>query len=152
MEVVGTHYTNRGEKFRPTIDFEWIEKMLDDYEALDPKTKALVINPMDLEEVQYVLEPLDHLGSYARAHLKYLFHNYRALLDDINLYDDLIAYLNRVEHNARERKACLERQMMEREGFNEEMLREDPWKWSKIMSNIQTVADESVQNDIVFAL
>ena len=63
---------------------------------------------------------------------------------------ELIAYLNRVDQEAREQVESLMKQMVERQGVTEQLKMQNQMKWVGLMNSIKVCAEEIVMQELVY--
>ena len=66
------------------------------------------------------------------------------------LEDRLTEHLNTVDDEAQERMDILVRQMMERQGFTEELKVCDQMEWVRAVNGIRNMAEEIVLKELVY--
>ena len=62
----------------------------------------------------------------------------------------LTAHLNQIDQEATEQVEVLMKQMAEKQGVNENLMRRNPMKWIRLMNNVKARAEEIVLKDIVY--
>ena len=66
------------------------------------------------------------------------------------LEDRLTKHLNAVDDEAQERMGILVRQMMEKQGFTEELKARDQMVWVGVVNNIRNTAEEIVLKELIY--
>ena len=62
----------------------------------------------------------------------------------------LTAHLNQIDQEVTEQVEVLMKQMVEKQGVNENLKRQDPMKWNRLMNNVKASAEEIVMREIVY--
>ena len=62
----------------------------------------------------------------------------------------LTAHLNQIDQEATEQVDVLMKQMVEKQGVNENLKRQDQIKWVRLMNNIKASAEEIVLTEIIY--
>ena len=63
---------------------------------------------------------------------------------------ELTAHLNRVDQETREQVETLVKQMVGKQGVNENLKRQDQMRWVRLMNNIKVSAEEIVLKEIIY--
>lgn len=91
-----------------------------------------------------------HYGKYGRMRRRFLKEHRRAVYSLYLLEDKLTAHLNAVDDEANERMEVLVRQMMEKQGINEELKAREQMAWVGAVNNIRNAAEEIVLNELIY--
>ena len=62
----------------------------------------------------------------------------------------LTAYLNQIDQKVAEQMEVLMKQMVEKQGVNENLRRWDQMKWGRLMNSIKASAEEIVLTEIIY--
>ena len=62
----------------------------------------------------------------------------------------LTAHLNQIDQEVTEQVEVLIKQMAEKQGVNENLKRQDPMKWNRLMNNVKASAEEIVMREIIY--
>lgn len=62
----------------------------------------------------------------------------------------LTAHLNQIDQEVTEQVEVLMKQMVEKQGVNENLKRPDPMKWNRLMNNVKASAEEIVMREIIY--
>ena len=65
-------------------------------------------------------------------------------------YLKLTADLNQIDQEATEQVEVLMKQMVEKQGVNENLKRQDQIKWIRLMNNVKASAEEIVLTEIIY--
>ena len=66
------------------------------------------------------------------------------------LFGKLTAHLNQIDQKVTEQVEVLMKQMVEKQGVNENLKRRDPMKWVRLMNNVKASAEEIVMREIIY--
>ena len=91
-----------------------------------------------------------HYGKYGRMRQRFLKEHRKAVYSLYLLEDKLTAHLNAVDDEANERMEVLVRQMMEKQGINEELKAREQMAWVGAVNNIRNAAEEIVLNELIY--
>lgn len=92
-----------------------------------------------------------HYGKYGILRRNFLKEHRPGRYSSYLLTDKLISHLNEVDRQAYERMEVLVRQMMEKQGIDEELKARDQMAWVGAVNNIQSAAEELVLKEIVYS-
>ena len=62
----------------------------------------------------------------------------------------LTAHLNQIDQEATEQVEVLMKQMVEKQGVNENLKRQDQMRWVRLMNNVKAGAEEIVVREIIY--
>ena len=89
-------------------------------------------------------------GKYGMLRKQFLKMHRPARYQYLLMTGELIAYLNRVDQEAREQVESLMKQMAEKQGVTEQVKMQDQMKWVCLMNNIKDCAEEIVLKESVY--
>lgn len=89
-------------------------------------------------------------GKYGMLRKQFLKEHRPARYQYLLLTGELIAYLNRVDQEAREQVESLMKQMVEKQGVTEQLKMQNQMKWVGLMNSIKVCADEIVLQELVY--
>ena len=88
-------------------------------------------------------------GKYGMLRKQFL-KEYRPIrYQNLLLSGKLTAHLNQIDQEATEQVEVLMKQMVEKQGVNENLKRQDQMKWVRLMNNIKASAEEIVLKNLV---
>lgn len=91
------------------------------------------------------------IGRFGRAHEEYLKRSQRHVYSQLVAKGRLGSYLAQIDEQANAMLDLLTRQMAEREGVTEILKAADQMEWVRRMDNIRNRAEETINNDLIFA-
>lgn len=91
------------------------------------------------------------IGIWGQRHLQYLKKHRQSLYMALLLSDKLNDYLSEIDAQADAMFFQLVKQMAEQAGITEQLKADHQMKWVKYMNNIQVMANEIVNTEIIFA-
>lgn len=91
------------------------------------------------------------IGKYGRMRQRYLKEYRRILYNAMLLDGTLWSHLAEVEKTCKERIEALIHGMKSTQGITEELKAHDPMAWVGAMNNIQSIAEEILLTEVVFA-
>ena len=89
-------------------------------------------------------------GKYGMLRKQFLKEHRPARYQYLLLTGELIAYLNRVDQEAREQVESLMKQMVEKQGVTEQLKMQNQMKWVGLMNSIKLCAEEIVLLELVY--
>ena len=89
-------------------------------------------------------------GKYGMLRKQFLIEHRPARYQYLLLTGELIAYLNRVDQEAREQVESLMKQMVEKQGVTEQLKMQNQMKWVGLMKSINACAEEIVLQELVY--
>ncbi|WP_072446744.1 TnpV protein [Blautia sp. Marseille-P3201T] len=89
-------------------------------------------------------------GKYGMLRKQFLKEHRPARYQYLLLTGELIAYLNRVDQEAREQVESLMKQMVEKQGVTEQLKMQNQMKWVGLMNSIKVCAEEIVLQELVY--
>jgi len=89
-------------------------------------------------------------GKYGMLRKQFLKMHRPARYQYLLMTGELIAYLNRVDQEAREQVESLMKQMVERQGVTEQLKMQNQMKWVGLMNSIKVCAEEIVLQELVY--
>ena len=66
------------------------------------------------------------------------------------LFGKLTAHLNQIDQEVTEQVEVLMKQMAEKQGVNENLKRQNPMRWVRLMNNVKASAEEIVMREIIY--
>ena len=91
------------------------------------------------------------IGIWGQRHLRYIKTERKALYTELLTSGRLNTYLANINEQATAQMLLLTKQMAEREGITEQLKARDQMLWVQRMSNIQDMAMEIVNHDLIYA-
>ena len=89
-------------------------------------------------------------GKYGMLRKQFL-KEYRPIrYQNLLLSGKLTAHLNQIDQEVTEQVEVLMKQMVEKQGVNENLKRQDQMRWVRLMNNVKASAEEIVLKDIVY--
>ena len=89
-------------------------------------------------------------GKYGMLRKQFLKMHRPARYQYLLMTGELTAHLNRVDQEAREQVETLVKQMVGKQGVNENLKRQDQMRWVRLMNNIKVSAEEIVLKEIIY--
>ena len=89
-------------------------------------------------------------GKYGILRKQFLKEHRPAQYQYLLMTGELTAHLNRVDQETREQVETLVKQMVGKQGVNENLKRQDQMKWVCLMNNIKDCAEEIVLKESVY--
>ena len=89
-------------------------------------------------------------GKYGMLRKQFLKEYRPARYQYLLMTGELTAHLNRVDQETREQVETLVKQMVGKQGVNENLKRQDQMKWVRLMNNIKVSAEEIVLKERVY--
>ena len=89
-------------------------------------------------------------GKYGMLRKQFLKMHRPARYQYLLMTGKLIAYLNRVDQEAREQVESLMKQMVEKQGVTEQLKMQNQMKWVGLMNSIKVCAEEIVLQELVY--
>ena len=99
----------------------------------------LAMNEEEPTYSKYGMLRKQFLKEHRSARYQYLF-----------MTGELTAHLNRVDQETREQVETLVKQMVGKQGVNENLKRQDQMRWVRLMNNIKVSAEEIVLKEIIY--
>ena len=96
-------------------------------------------------------EETQPIGLWGQRHKRYLQEHKRAVYTTLLTSGKLNCYLADIDEQAEEMFFRLVEQMKEREGITEKLKSENPLCWIGKMNNIRNRAEESINQELIFA-
>lgn len=91
-----------------------------------------------------------HYGKYGMLRKSFLKEHRDGVYLAYLLEGNLNAHLNEMDEQANERMEVLMRQMMKRQGIDEELKARDQMLWVGMVNNIRCAAEEIVLNEMIY--
>ena len=88
-------------------------------------------------------------GKYGMLRKQFLKEHRSARYQYMLLTEKLNEHLNQIDQEVREQMEMLMKQMVEKQGVNENLKRKDQMKWVRLMNNIKASAEEIVLKNLV---
>ena len=89
-------------------------------------------------------------GKYGMLRKKFLKEHRPVRYQNLLLSGKLTADLNQIDQEATEQVEVLMKQMVEKQGVNENLKRQDQMKWVRLMNNVKVNAEEIVMREIIY--
>ena len=89
-------------------------------------------------------------GKYGMLRKQFLKMHRPARYQYLLMTGELIAYLNRVDQEAREQVERLMKQMVEKQGVTEQLKMQNQMKWVGLMNSIKLCSEEIVLLELVY--
>ena len=89
-------------------------------------------------------------GKYEMLRKQFLKEHRPAQYQYLLMTGELTAHLNRVDQETREQVETLVKQMVGKQGVNENLKRQDQMRWVRLMNNIKVSAEEIVLKEIIY--
>ena len=89
-------------------------------------------------------------GKYGMLRKQFLKEHRSARYQYMLLTGKLNEHLNQIDQEAREQVEMLMKQMVEKQGVNENLRRWDQMKWGRLMNSIKASAEEIVLTEIIY--
>ena len=89
-------------------------------------------------------------GRYGMLQKQFLKEHRPIRYQNLLLFGKLTAHLNQIDQEVTEQVEVLMKQMVEKQGVNENLKRRNPMKWVRLMNNIKVSAEEIVLKDMVY--
>ena len=89
-------------------------------------------------------------GKYGMLRKQFL-KEYRPIrYQNLLLSGKLTAHLNQIDQEVTEQVEVLMKQMVEKQGVNENLKRQDQMRWVRLMNNVKAGAEEIVMREIIY--
>lgn len=89
-------------------------------------------------------------GKYGMLRKQFLKEHRSARYQYMLLTGKLNEHLNQIDQEVREQVEMLMKQMVEKQGVNENLKRQDQMRWVRLMNNIKVSAEEIVLKEIIY--
>lgn len=89
-------------------------------------------------------------GKYGMLRKQFLKEHRPIRYQNLLLSGKLTAQLNQIEQEATEQVEVLMKQMVEKQGVNENLKRQDQMRWVRLMNNVKAGAEEIVVREIIY--
>ena len=89
-------------------------------------------------------------GKYGMLRKQFLKEHRPIRYQKLLLFGKLTAHLNQIDQKVTEQVEVLMKQMVEKQGVNENLKRRDPMKWVRLMNNVKASAEEIVMREIIY--
>ena len=89
-------------------------------------------------------------GKYGMLRKQFLKEHRPIRYQNLLLSGKLTAHLNQIDQEVTEQVEVLMKQMVEKQGVNENLKRQDPMKWNRLMNNVKASAEEIVMREIIY--
>ena len=90
------------------------------------------------------------IGRWGRLHKEYLKNHRPILYQSLLLSGKLYTVLADLNEQAAERCSLIIRQMVETEGFTEELKANNPMRWVQAMNSIRSRAEENIRTEMIY--
>ena len=88
--------------------------------------------------------------TYGMLRKQFLKEHRSARYHYLLLTGKLNEHLNQTDQEAREQVEMLMKQMVEKQGVNENLKRQDQMRWVRLMNNVKASAEEIVMREIIY--
>lgn len=89
-------------------------------------------------------------GKYGMLRKQFLKEHRPIRYQNLLLSGKLTAHLNQIDQEVTEQVEVLMKQMAEKQGVNENLKRQNPMKWIRLMNNVKASAEEIVLKERVY--
>ena len=89
-------------------------------------------------------------GKYGMLRKQFLKEHRPIRYQNLLLSGKLTAHLNQIDQEATEQVEVLMKQMVEKQGVNENLKRQDQMRWVRLMNNVKAGAEEIVMREIIY--
>lgn len=89
-------------------------------------------------------------GKYGMLRKQFLREDRPGRYQYLLLTGKLTEHLNQIDQEVRRQVEVLIKQMAKKQGVTEQLKRQDPVKWVRLLNNIKAYAEESVLKDIMY--
>ena len=89
-------------------------------------------------------------GKYGMLRKQFLKEHRSARYQYMLLTGKLNEHLNQIDQEVREQMEMLMKQMVEKQGVNENLKRQDQMRWVRLMNNVKAGAEEIVVREIIY--
>ena len=89
-------------------------------------------------------------GKYGMLRKQFLKEHRSARYQYMLLTGKLNEHLNQIDQEVREQVEMLMKQMVEKQGVNENLKRQDQMRWVRLMNNVKAGAEEIVMREIIY--
>jgi len=89
-------------------------------------------------------------GKYGMLRKQFLKEHRPARYQYLVMTGELTGHLNQVDQDAREQVETLVKQMVGKQGVDENLKRQDQMRWVRLMNNIKVSAEEIVLKEIIY--
>ena len=89
-------------------------------------------------------------GKYGMLRKQFLKEHRPIRYQNLLLSGKLTAHLNQIDQEATEQVEVLMKQMVEKQGVNENLKRQDQMRWVRLMNNVKASAEEIVMREIIY--
>ena len=91
------------------------------------------------------------LGKYGRMRKNYLKEHRPVLWNRLLLSESLYPHLREIDETANRRLEQMMPELMKKNGVTESLKASDPMKWTGLMNNLKSQAEETILNELVYA-
>ena len=89
-------------------------------------------------------------GKYGMLRKQFLKGHRPIRYQNLLLSGKLTVHLNQIDQEATEQVEVLMKQMVEKQGVNENLKRQDQMRWVRLMNNVKAGAEEIVMREIIY--
>ena len=89
-------------------------------------------------------------GKYGMLWKQFLKEHRPIRYQNLLLSGKLTAHLNQIDQEVTEQVEVLMKQMVEKQGVNENLKRQDQMRWVRLMNNVKAGAEEIVMREIIY--
>ena len=89
-------------------------------------------------------------GKYGMLRKQFLKEHRLIRYQNLLLSGKLTVHLNQIDQEATEQVEVLMKQMVEKQGVNENLKRQDLMRWVRLMNNVKAGAEEIVMREIIY--
>ena len=103
---------------------------------------------LTLSETQEEARPL---GKYGRLRRSYLQEHRPGLYNRLVLSEKLFPHLREIDETANRRLEQMMPELMKKNGVTESLKASDPIRWTGLMNNLKSQAEETILNELIYA-
>ena len=91
------------------------------------------------------------LGKYGRMRKNYLQEHRPVLWNRLLLSESLYPHLREIDKTANRRLEQMMSELMKKNGVTESLKASDPIRWTGLMNNLKSQAEETILNELIYA-
>ena len=91
------------------------------------------------------------IGKYGRMRKNYLKEHRPVLWNRLLLSESLYPHLREIDKTANRRLEQMMSELMKKNGVTESLKASDPIRWTGLMNNLKSQAEETILNELVYA-
>ena len=96
-------------------------------------------------------QPEAPLGKYGRMRRNYLKEHRPVLWNSLLLTEKLYPHLREIDETAKRRLEQMMPELMKQNGVTESLKASDPIRWTGLMNNLKSQAEETILNELIYA-